>query len=585
MQILTTIQENILRDERRLLGDLRVRLSQFGVAADDNEILRQSTEQLDDFFLLVVVGEFNAGKSALINALLGSVVLKEGVTPTTTEIQVLRYGEDQSRVVNSALVHTITSDAELLKEMSIVDTPGTNAIIREHELITTQYLPRADLVLFTTSTDRPFTESERAFLQQIRDWGKKIIVVLNKIDILERPEDLTQIISFIDEHFFRLLGIKPEIFPISARLGLRGKQGEPDLWQRSRFGDLEHYIRETLDEAGRLQLKFLNPMGVGLHLIGKYNSIVSGRLNLLDEDVQVLEDVDRQLTEYRLDLERDFEFRMADIEKILYEMEERGNQYFDEMFRIGRVLDLLKRDRMEQEFAQKVVGDVPLQIDRKVTELVDWLVEADLRQWQSVMEHLAERRKQYQERIVGDIGVGSFHYDRERLIDGVGRKTQQVVDTFDRQAEARKIAEGAQTAVAAAAALEVGAVGLGAIVTAIATTAVADVTGILLASVVAALGLFVIPTKRRKAKQEMHQRVNDMRIQLVDALRGQFKGEISRSQNNVREAIGPYTRFVRSERAHLSETLADLKLIGDGLERLKAEVLSISDARQENIEN
>jgi predicted GTPase len=51
--------------------------------------------------------------------------------------------------------------------MSIVDTPGTNAIVREHEALTSQFVPRSDLVLFITSADRPFTESEKIFLQHI----------------------------------------------------------------------------------------------------------------------------------------------------------------------------------------------------------------------------------------------------------------------------------------------------------------------------------------------------------------------------------------------------------------------------------
>ena len=73
----------------------------------------------------------------------------------------------------------------LLRDIHIVDTPGTNAIMREHERITAEFVPRSDLVLFVTSADRPFTETERAFLEQIRGWGKKVVVVINKIDILE----------------------------------------------------------------------------------------------------------------------------------------------------------------------------------------------------------------------------------------------------------------------------------------------------------------------------------------------------------------------------------------------------------------
>ena len=84
----------------------------------------------------------------------------------------------------------VTAPVELLRDLNIVDTPGTNAIHREHERLTREFVPRADLVLFVTSADRPFTESERAFLESIRDWGKKIVVVVNKADIFETDGEL-----------------------------------------------------------------------------------------------------------------------------------------------------------------------------------------------------------------------------------------------------------------------------------------------------------------------------------------------------------------------------------------------------------
>ena len=81
---------------------------------------------------------------------------------------------------------------DILRKISIVDTPGTNAIMRDHEALTAEFIPRSDLVLFITSADRPFTESERSFLTQIQEWGKKIVLVVNKIDILDSDEDVEQ---------------------------------------------------------------------------------------------------------------------------------------------------------------------------------------------------------------------------------------------------------------------------------------------------------------------------------------------------------------------------------------------------------
>ena len=89
MRVLNPQQEALLRDERGLMNDLRTVLVAFDHESGDQEALRQSIHQLDELFLLVAVGEFNSGKSTVINALLGEKLLEEGVTPTTTEIQIL----------------------------------------------------------------------------------------------------------------------------------------------------------------------------------------------------------------------------------------------------------------------------------------------------------------------------------------------------------------------------------------------------------------------------------------------------------------------------------------------------------------
>jgi small GTP-binding protein len=543
---------------------------------DDTRLLRQARAQLEALFLLVIVGEFNSGKSAVINALVGEPVMPEGVTPTTSMIHLLVEGEPGEDEVTPEGFVIHRHPAPFLREINIVDTPGTNAIIREHEAITSEFVPQSDIVLFVTSADRPFTETERAFLEQIRDWGKKVVIVINKIDIFESARDVEDVRSFVAENARALLGFSPEIFPVSARLALRAKLGEPQLWGAGGFEALENYIATTLDAPGRVHLKLLNPLGVGASIVERHAGFVKDRLALLKDDFEMLDDVEQQLEVYQQDLTRDFEFRMSDIDRILLEMERRGHEYFDDTMRIGRVMDLLNRSRVQQGFEHQVVADAPQQIERKVGELVDWLVDADLRQWQNVTHHLADRRRRYQERIVGDAGGARFHYDRGRLIDATVRETHKVVDSYDRRREAQELADGARNAVAAAAAVGAGALGLGTIVSVAATTAAADVTGIILASVMAAIGFFILPAKRNRAKEEMRQKIAGVRTRLSAALREQFQREIQRSAERIREGIAPYSRFIRAEGDQLKVVDQELREIGNELAGLRARVERIA---------
>jgi len=545
MDILTKKQKELLSRERELLNQIQITLVEYGVDEKDQKALIDSIHQLDDFFLLVVVGEFNSGKSAFINALMGERLLEEGVTPTTTKVNILRYGQDTGKKALSENIESLTLDADYLKEISIVDTPGTNAIVREHEEITSLFVPRSDLILFVTSADRPYTESERIFLEQIQSWGKKVVLVINKIDILQTPESLEEIRDFVAENAKKILKVDPEIFPVSAQQALKAKTGEPALWAESRFEALENYILKTLDQESRLKLKLMNPLGVGKRLASQYAEFFEDRLKLLKDDLSLIKDVEEQLSVFQNDMLESFDLRISDIVKVLLEMEQRGEDFFSEYIRLARIVDLMKKEKIQQIYEDQVVANVPDLVEAKVTAIIDWLVDSNLRQWQAITSHIAEGRQKHKGRMVGDIG--NFIYDRERLITSIRDKATSVIESYDKTREADEIARRSQNAVAATAAISAGAVGLGTLVTILATTMATDVTGILLAGVMAALGLFIIPTRRRNAKKEMRQKVKSMRDQLTTSLTDHFSHEINRSLQQIQDTIKPYTRFVRSE--------------------------------------
>jgi small GTP-binding protein len=582
LRILDATAEAQLKEARGLLAALRDTLVGFGATSSDQAALAASIRQLDELFLVVIVGEFNAGKSAFINALLGRPVLAEGVTPTTGQIQVLRYGATASDSVDSTGLRVITAPVELLRDLQIVDTPGTNAIDREHERLTAEFVPRADLVLFVTSADRPFTETERVFMAAIRDWGKKIVIVVNKIDIFSTATDFDEVLTFVRSAARQLLGTEPDVLPASARLAQRAKQGDPAQWAASRFDQVEAYLSTTLDAPNRFRLKLANPLGVGLALAQRYGTIAAERLTLIAEDLEVVADIDRQLAVYRGDLDRGFELRMAAVDKELAQMEARGGRFFDDTLRIGRVVDLLNRARVQKEFEERVVADAPVQIERRVSELIDWLVDQDFRQWQAVTSRLSERHRRHEGRVLGAPGVGTFHDDRSRLIDSVGREAQRVVDTYDRRREAEAIADEARVSVAAAAAAGGAAVGLGTIVTIAASTVAADVTGILLASVVLGVGFLIIPARRKRAKAVLEEKLAALRARLRATLDAEFQRARERSQLRLGDAVAPYSRFVRAEEERWRDAQHVLRSLGERAAALvaRAGVSAPEDARR-----
>jgi small GTP-binding protein len=572
-KILDKRQTELLAEERRLLSDLHATLVRCAASREDQSTLERSIRQLDDLFLLVVVGEFNAGKSTFINALLGRQVLPDGVTPTTTRVHHLKYGEANGGSVGESGIQEITAPVDILDEVHIVDTPGTNALDRDHEAITSDFVPRADLVLFVTSADRPFTESERSFMHGVRQWGKKLVFIVNKIDILQSQEDQKQVVTYVTEAGERLLGFEPEVFPVSSLQALTAKMRpeiDQELLDHSLLPPLEKFLLETLDESERIRLKLLNPLGVGRRLVDTYGEATESRLEVLAEDFEAIDHVERQLDLYGQDMSREFRYRLTDVDNILHEFERRGMEYFDEALRLARAFDLMNKAKTKADFERQVIGRAPQEIEKKVDEIIDWMVEAELRQWQGVSDSLSKRRIEHDSRLVGE--MGSFEYDRQKLLETVGRAAQDAVDGYSRAAEVDRMAESVRTAVAGTAIIEVSALGLGAIITLMATTQLADVTGLMAAGTLALLGLFVLPARRKRAKKELHAKILELREKLMSTLTEQFEREIERSRHRIEEAIGPYTRFVKAERQKLEELSSELRSSRDSMAGLQAEI-------------
>jgi small GTP-binding protein len=573
--ILSEREQDLRAREQELLDRLASALERFGsdVESDDLRRFREARDQLAGLFLLVVAGEFNSGKSSFINALLGERVLPEGVTPTTDRINRLRYGAEASEQLVEAFLLDRTHPADVLREITVVDTPGTNAIIRRHEELTRDFIPRADLVFFVTSADRPFTESERAFLEQIREWGKKIVLVVNKIDILSSPEERSQVIEFVRQHVTALLGEAPRLFAVSARDAQAARSdGSVGRWAASGFDAVDTYLARTLDQEERVRLKLLNPLNVGLRLTARYKDVAFERLKLLAQDVETIQNIDRQLAVFHDEMVRDVEPRLARLDVLLGDMERRGLRFFEETLRIGRIRTLMDSEGVRQAFEREVIGDTPAQLEAETGRVIDWIVERNLKAWQDVSGYIERRQiDRHREGMVGDVG-GSFTYNRQALLESIGRVAREAVGSYDREAEARAIANEVQGTFATTALAQAGALGLGTLVVTVLTGAVADVTGLLLAAALAVSGFYVIPRKRRQAQREFARRIAELRARLRDGLTRQVHLEISQSADRINQAIAPYRRFVQSTQQELTDARGALVATEDSLLRLRAEI-------------
>ncbi len=551
---LTNDQLLFLQTEKQSLNEILASLKTFNLSNESLQNLRKAIDQLDELFLIVAVGEFNAGKSALINAMLGEKILTEGVTPTTARVTLVRFGETISEQIVDEGFAIVTHPLELLKELNIVDSPGTNAINRQHERLTNEFVPRSDLVLFVTSADRPLTESERLFLEKILAWGKKIVIVINKSDILEDSQSLQEVEDFVRVNATKILGAQPEIFSVSARAAqkaaLAGSETDQEtLRAASGINALELYITETLDDKSRLELKLRNPLGVGTHLLNEAIKQNDVQTHEISEDVSLSANLEGMLANYRNELKAELPPRLAEVENILNGFENRGQDYLDNTMKLTRIFDLAKPDKIKAEFQEEVQADVADEIDGKVRNLIDWLVDKDLNVWYQVAGALERRQAQSQRAM--PTGASPQTERRRQLIDSVSTTIKAIVNQYDRKREAEQLGAFVQESVTQTAMFGVGALGIGALVATVLTTKALDVTGIVTAGALAVLGLFVIPYKRKQAKEAFRDKMVELRENLMKTLIATFGRESDSATQRLESNIAPYTSYVKSEQSRL----------------------------------
>ncbi len=243
-----------------------------------------------DRFHLVVVGEFNHGKTTFVNALLGDGILPVGVTPTTAVIHHLEYGETPSAAVvrengdrsplpvdevrrfavaggegagsgdREVRYLEVFVPSPILKErIVLVDTPGVNDLSLQRADITYNYIPKSDAVLFLLDAGQPLKESERIFLQEklLSQSRNKIIFVVTKRDIWDEAEE-KEALAYIRTELDKILPGAP-IFPVSAERALSrdgGASGMPEL--------TTHLMSFLAEERGRILLD--NALGQGVDI-------------------------------------------------------------------------------------------------------------------------------------------------------------------------------------------------------------------------------------------------------------------------------------------------------------------------------
>jgi small GTP-binding protein len=439
--LLNREQKELLRSIKTALTQATVDLRPLNISKADAQLLRGAAEALDELFLIVVVGEFNAGKSNFINALLGANHCRTGPLPTTETIQILRYGDKREEKLTGPdnSVRTVSVPVPWLRQANLVDTPGTNAVVDKHQEITEKFVPSADLVLFVTSVERPFTESERQFLTRIHAWKKKVVIAINKADLYvpnmdtqgfsdlfthqpeakpdadaaadpAAPTTFGHILDYVRSHSKSVLAESPPVFGVSAKLALQGKLAVaaaaapgPDqprlspasaaaasaqghaLFSNSGFADLERYILSQLTAENKIRLKLRSPLSLAEHLIGKYSAVLEARMDALARDVATREMLLHEIEDFSVEAQADYERQLVQLDNTFLRMKHAAAAFLTEQVRFLNMPSLVfRKEKLRTDFTAQVHHGVSEEVADTVRAVSSWLVSKTARQAHSL---------------------------------------------------------------------------------------------------------------------------------------------------------------------------------------------------------
>ena len=379
----------LLERERALLDEAVSFLRSGAPELEEIDLLVEARKGLEELFLLVIVGEFNAGKSSVINAVLGERFLKEGILPTTNEITVLKYGASNEVKQSTDGFYTQTVPAELLKEVNIVDTPGTNVILERQQRLTEEFVPRADLVLFVLSADRPMTESEVKFLTYIKKWGKKVVFVVNKCDRLENEGEVREVATFVADNAERLLGVTDAaVMPVSAKAALAAKRTGAPL-DDTGFSELEDYVLSFLgggtgvggSRGGEgMRLKLNTPLQVSEQLLAAAEDILAAERRAAGEEAKAATGVGDAMEAYADAMSEDFGAQLDAVRQCVLRSVARCDEVLDSTLRLTNAAELFATyvlgdggGAVKRAYAAAVLGDAQAELRAALAEHTGWL--------------------------------------------------------------------------------------------------------------------------------------------------------------------------------------------------------------------
>ena len=521
--------------------------------------------------LFVVVGEVKSGKSSLLNALFGQEFAKVDVLPATDKIYIFRYGAEEKQIEVSPKLTERYLPIRFLRDFNVVDTPGTNTMVDEHQTITENFVPRADLVLFVFSVVNPWSQSAWDLLKFVqKKWLKNVVFVLQQADLRE-PTEIEVIRRHLSDTAMQKLGFAPPIFSVSARKALLAQTTGVDkdrLWEESQFAALQEQINLIVAESGARKLKLRSTRQTARLMLDEVTSEIRESIDIIARDEARLTRVNHFLQARKEQTQRQVAGLARGVEKACRDCAAQGTKLLEEKLSFWRTWKIIwSRQQWQRDFQMQIEMRLRQNVEPQVEQAVQML-ETDLRglwpQLHDMLDTLLEKELRSQVPKT----IPDFARQRRELLQAVhlallervsGKSVEeQLAQLFRETLQRLRLPAG----VAAAG-------GIVALIAAMSSAAVADVTGLLAAGAVVASAMIAI-TQRKKILRAYEKEMEAKCSELTEAIEQHLSRAVDLFYNDVATAFHPMEAFCIAQRRQIEPALQRAEELQGKLDALAA---------------
>ncbi len=588
--------EAIRRREYELITNLLEVIPRIdGLGEDQVAQMRDALFHADHPYMIVFIGPFSAGKSSLINALLGEHdLLSIGPTPTTDRISILRWGEEPSRN-RSGEIDTVFSPSPLLQKVSFVDTPGLESVFQKHEDITRRFLHRSDTVLLVMLATQAMTAHNVEYLKILKDYGKNVIIVLNQVDLLT-PDETQTVEDYVLDQSRTQLGFKPEIWRTSGKLAMQARLPDgtidQELWKASGLNQIEEYVDRQLSDLARLRQKLQTPLQIVQSVHQSALAKVRGDQSALDHYQSIRQNIDQQLAVFKREQDNIVHAIDEEISDKFGEIGQRGSEAIREMFGLSHafgsvfrgLLELVGLSRLIRRNAsytrtafEKHKAFEPI---REMTVVTDKLApRIEGRDVQDIDDLVKYARREIEalpptirSKVIGTVQA-PLKYDRAALLSV--RSDLEIVQDDARQVETENLERSVRNTLLYMAAYEM--ILLVILVFALIAAPPAQANSpfwiILVVLIGLALGgLVFLPVRGRMLENAFTEHLLQLQARYLEALNTAADKQITYGMQLRREAITPLTRLIEAQTEIHTDQLKRLQAAGQEITKIEGDL-------------